>query len=200
MPKPKLGPNLISKKVLLISHPDLYNHHHKVGQPTVHVFTLVVNTWERNGETFTASKGVWAEGGVAIRSFYVVVETVLFLFVLQRPACLNQYRKQGPCRTRTPFSSSEGVTYLMPDTLKRTTRYTSLSWMRRRRKQCPLNSGAMAPCMCTIRRLNITDPGKNYPRRHGRPAIQAKMIEEVKIDLLSKIFPLVPRMLLLRIS
>ena len=115
--------------------------------------------------------GYW----VAILSFHVVVKTVLPLSALQRQGCgLNQYLKQGPYHLRTPFSWSEGVTYLMPKTLKRTTRYTSLSWMRRRRKQCLRHSGAMVPCMCPIHRLNITDPGKNYPRRHGRPAIQAK--------------------------
>ena len=69
----QVGGKVKLQKVLLNYHPDLYNHRHKVGQPSVHVFTLVVNTWESNGETFTASKGIWAEGGVAIRSFYVVV-------------------------------------------------------------------------------------------------------------------------------
>ena len=49
--------------------PDLSYSTDKVGQPSVHVFSLIVNTWERNGETFTASTGIWTKGRVICLQF-----------------------------------------------------------------------------------------------------------------------------------
>ena len=66
--------------------PELWWRNDKVGQPSVHVFSLVVNSWEFNGETHTVSNGIWTEGGIAMRSFHVVVETVLSPLSSEQPA------------------------------------------------------------------------------------------------------------------
>ena len=102
-------------------------------------------------------------------------------FCLQQPNCPYQYRKRDLSQSMTHFFLWEvGVTISLEISTRaehwivglRMPRYTSSSWMRRQRQQWRRNSKAMEAWEYTIHRLLITDPGRNYPRRHGRPAIQ----------------------------
>ena len=40
------------------------DQNYKFGLPSVDIFSLIVNTWERYGETFTATTGTWTEGRI----------------------------------------------------------------------------------------------------------------------------------------
>ena len=38
----------------------------KLGLPIVEIFSLVVNTWEKNGETFSETTGTWSKGRIKL--------------------------------------------------------------------------------------------------------------------------------------
>ena len=38
--------------------------HYKYGLPSVDIFSFIVNTWEKNGETFTATTSTWTKGRI----------------------------------------------------------------------------------------------------------------------------------------
>ena len=58
------------------------DQNYKFGLPSVDIFSLIVNTWESYGETFTATTGTWTKGRIKFAtisySFNADVETVLF--------------------------------------------------------------------------------------------------------------------------
>ena len=51
-------------KVVVVGGYVTLDHNVKFGLPTVHIFSLIVNTWEEYGETFTATTGTWTEGRI----------------------------------------------------------------------------------------------------------------------------------------
>ena len=43
--------------------PSIYSN---LGLPTVEIFSLVVNSWEKNGETFSETTGTWSKGRIKL--------------------------------------------------------------------------------------------------------------------------------------